>query len=449
MKIRLSFLILLMNSFLVSYSQSINWHKDNRQQMIIVTPNEFILALKPFVDAKRNDYIDCNIITIDSGKNFNAIKLKIDNAYSQTPADYLLLVGDFEHIPAFVIEEGLSDIHYAFDNENDIVPRMAVGRFSIENEQDLQTMIARSIIRKPFSGHVVGIASQEVSELTQKTDYEQIRLMGETLFEKGFTSISELFDGSQGGFDMNGNPTYIEVLKTLNKGSSWLNYAGYGSYDGWNTSGFEMKHIDSLNDNIELPIIVSASCLGGHFAGRTCFAEKWMRASKNGNPIGATAVMMSSSLTDWDAILSAMLAMSQNLPLVEENCRLGDVYLQMHSYIVNEMQRPKDANCWVLFGDPALKIYPSSDMSMTNHISVPIFPIIYPNPAHEFITVNTINRKSEMTYQLFDMQGRMCKQGELKNENNIIDISSFNSGIYFIRLTDGKQLYSVEKVIKY
>ena len=442
-----SYKIIILFLYLLTYAiGNCQAQNDNRQYMIIVSPHEYISELNPFVEAKSHDFIDCYLIGIDSGETFNSIKLKIDKAYNQIFADYLLLVGDFEHLPAYIMNEGLSDIHYTFENENNTVPRMAVGRFSIESRQDLQTMINRSISRKPFSGHIIGIASQEISELTQMSDYEQIRQMGNVLQTKGFTSISELFDGSQGGVDKVGNPTYTDVLEILNQGSSWLNYAGYGSYEGWNTSGFEMKYIDSLHDNIELPIIVSASCLGGHFAGRTCFAEQWMRASKNGNPIGATAVIMSSSLTDWDATLSAMLIMAENMPNSGNNCRLGDLYLQAYSYIVEQMHRPKDAACWILFGDPSLWIFPPANNSITS-ISVSSLKI-YPNPAHDIISVDIQDLNNTISYQLFDIQGKKIEQGILEKENSFINIHNLANGIYFIRFTDGKQLYKIEKIIK-
>ena len=440
-KIIILFLYLL--TYAIGNCQAQN---DNRQYMIIVSPHEYISELSPFVEAKSHDFIDCYLIGIDSGETFNSIKLKIDKAYNQIFADYLLLVGDFEHLPAYIMNEGLSDIHYTFENENNTVPRMAVGRFSVENKQDLQTMINKSIFRKPFSGHLIGIASQEISELTQMSDYEQIRQMENSLQSKGFTSISELFDGSQGGVDKVGNPTYTDVLEALNQGSSWLNYAGYGSYEGWNTSGFEMKYIDSLHDNIELPIIVSASCLGGHFAGRTCFAEQWMRASKNGNPTGATAVIMSSSLTDWDATLSAMLIMAQNMPNSGNNCRLGNLYLQAYSHIVEQMHRPKDAACWILFGDPSLWIFPPANNSIAS-ISVSSLKI-YPNPAHDIISVDIQDLNNIISYQLFDIQGKKIEQGILEKENSFINIHNLDNGIYFIRFTDGKQLYKIEKIIK-
>ena len=412
----------------------------NREKMIIVSYFSFIPQLSVYVEAKSNDNIDCVLISVDSTDNFNSIKAKIDNIYKNFNADFLLLVGDNEHIPAYKIEEGLSDIHYAFENENNPSPRMSVGRFSVETHQDLQTMIDRSLIRKHFSKHAVGIASYHKSELTGKRDYEQVQFMGQQLQYKGFTSVSELFSN---------NPTYQDVITALQSGATWLNYAGNGSYDGWNTTGFDIQHIDNLPDNIELPIILSASCLGGHFANRTCFAEKWLRSTKNGNPIGAVAAIMSSNLTDWDATLSAMLVINENMPSTNSNCRLGNLYLQGYRYIIDSMQRPTDAQCWLLFGDPSLWVYPPNENTVFEK-EIPVYQlIIYPNPTDGQLRIKNYElresekRKSEI--EIYDIIGKLqeFRISKIEKSEIEIDISHLANGMYFLKI-DGK----VMKIIK-
>jgi hypothetical protein len=413
------------------------------EKMIIVSYFSFIPQLSQYMEAKANDNIDCRIISVDSLEDFNYIKAKIDRLYTDFSADFLLLVGDFQHIPAFVVEEGLSDMYYTFENENNPIPRMIVGRFSVETEQDLQTMIDRTLVRKPCSRHVIGIASEEKSELTQKKDYEQVRLMGLLLQNKGFSFISELFNGSQSELDKDGNPLPLDVISAWQTGASWVNYAGYGSYDGWATSGFESRHIDSLPDNIELPIIVSASCLGGHFAHRDCFAEKWLRTTKNGNPVGATAVVMSSSLADWDANLSAMLVMNKFMPSLDSNCRLGHLYLQGYNHIINNMQRPKDAYCWILFGDPSMWIYPALNNRIKQKESFTLLPDVYPNPANSLLYI----RYSGMV-RLYDIEGKLILEKLFPNDDNTLDITPLVSGIYCLSIQRYHEIITQKVIIE-
>jgi len=315
-----------------------------REKMLIVSPTLFSIHLNAYIAAKEADNIDCKLVIVDSAESFQAVKQKIANAYFAFKADFLLLVGDFEYIPSYPIEEGLSDMQYGILSDNNSLPEMVVGRFSVETKEHLQTMIERSLTYKNSSKTAVGIASKHRSELTQLTDFEQVEKMNVFLANKGFHIEAEFFDGVN-----ETNPTYQDVINVLNQGITWVNYAGYGSYQGWNTSGFSNHHIDSLSNSEELPIILSAACLNGYFAQRECFAEKWMRASLNGNPTGARAVVMSSSLADWDAVLSGMLLMCENLPLPDSNCRLGTLYMQAYSHIANELRRKKEADCWILF----------------------------------------------------------------------------------------------------
>ncbi|MDR1878924.1 MAG: C25 family cysteine peptidase [Bacteroidales bacterium] len=401
------------------------------EKMLIVSHHSFIPFLSEFTKAKEKDNIDCLIISVDSTDDFNSIKDRIDTRYADGfHADFLLLVGDFEHVPACKIDEGLSDMYYTLENENDPVPRMIAGRFPAKTEQELKTMIDRSINHRVCSRHVLGIASEEKSELTQKRDYEQLRSMGETLLSKGFSQASECFDGSQSGNDKDGNPTAEDILDLLDQGITWINYAGYGSYDGWNTSGFESRHIPRLNNSEELPIIVSASCLGGHFANRECFAEQWLRSSKDGNPTGARAVIMSSLLSDWDATLSAMSVVNDNMPSVDSNCRLADLYRLGYLHIVRTMLRPKEAYCWVLFGDPSIRIYPSSSANAVENKTLPEKrPLAYPNPASSQLHIST-----DGMLRLYDVHGRTVYEKQSTDVNNTIDVSRLSQGVYFLTI---------------
>lgn len=76
------------------------------------------------------------------------------------------------------------------------------------------------------------------------------------------------------------------------------------------------------------------------------------------------------------------------------------------------------------------------------HTKGKINPIIYPNPAKEQINIYFDSPVTEqLNYELFDIQGEKFKYGLLpllQTEINI-DISSINSGIYFLKLTNNNQ----------
>ena len=414
----------------------ISWElsAQKKEKMIIVAPALFSTQLNTYIAAKEADNIHCELIIVDSAESFQAIKQKITAVYAAFPADFLLLVGDFEHIPSCTIEEGLSDMQYGTLSDNSL-PAMAVGRFSVETETHLQTMIQRSLATKNCSKTVAGIASKQVSELMQLTDFEQIKRIDSVLENKGFRITAELFEGINGA-----NPNCRDVIDVLNQGVTWVNYAGYGSYQGWNTSGFSSNHIDSLSNSEELPIILAAACLNGYFAQRECFAEKWMRAAAHGNPTGARAVIMSSALADWDATLSGMALMCENLPSTDNNCRLGTLYLQACSHIATELKRKKDADCWILFGDPSLWIYPVQTKIKESPLAAqPDF--LYPNPA-----VNTLTSTLKGKLQLFDFKGNILFETIIQSENETVSIKDIPTGIY-AAIIHSENTVRVQKII--
>lgn len=52
-------------------------------------------------------------------------------------------------------------------------------------------------------------------------------------------------------------------------------------------------------------------------------------------------------------------------------------------------------------------------------------------------------------YSIYDVNGKKMDEGKVKNRNQIVDISSFNSGLYVIKINDKKgNIITSNKVIK-
>lgn len=71
---------------------------------------------------------------------------------------------------------------------------------------------------------------------------------------------------------------------------------------------------------------------------------------------------------------------------------------------------------------------------------------IYPNPANEFVNVNSSeNAKSIL---VFNTIGEIVFEKENPSENEKIDLTSFNSGIYFIQLKNEEGILTRKLVVK-
>ncbi len=62
--------------------------------------------------------------------------------------------------------------------------------------------------------------------------------------------------------------------------------------------------------------------------------------------------------------------------------------------------------------------------------------LIYPNPAHDHLTLNTI---SDGKYELYDILGQIIGYGDF--ENHIINLNC-STGIYVLKITQGNRIFS-------
>jgi hypothetical protein len=73
---------------------------------------------------------------------------------------------------------------------------------------------------------------------------------------------------------------------------------------------------------------------------------------------------------------------------------------------------------------------------------------IYPNPSNNFITIDFQNDFQDKTkYKIFDIIGRIVKEGEIKNSETI-NIEELNSGNYIIEVVNENQQKLINKFIK-
>ncbi len=73
---------------------------------------------------------------------------------------------------------------------------------------------------------------------------------------------------------------------------------------------------------------------------------------------------------------------------------------------------------------------------------------IYPNPASDKLSVVAEQFVSEKTdYEIINLVGQLKQKGELKENNNDIDLQTFSDGIYFINFYKEGRIISSKKII--
>ncbi len=73
---------------------------------------------------------------------------------------------------------------------------------------------------------------------------------------------------------------------------------------------------------------------------------------------------------------------------------------------------------------------------------------IFPNPVNNEITVEFFDGFFDSGYQIFDIHGQLIQKGDLEFQKQEIDISVFNSGVYFIRIINENGRFQTQKLIK-
>lgn len=74
--------------------------------------------------------------------------------------------------------------------------------------------------------------------------------------------------------------------------------------------------------------------------------------------------------------------------------------------------------------------------------------IIYPNPTTAFLNLKLNNDTNELSYQIFDITGKLLKNETAITQENKIDISSFLPAIYLLKVFQNDNEFKTFKIIK-
>jgi len=73
---------------------------------------------------------------------------------------------------------------------------------------------------------------------------------------------------------------------------------------------------------------------------------------------------------------------------------------------------------------------------------------IYPNPARDFINIETVEGLSDIEYQIVSMNGNIVCSGKLNSNREQINVSALNNGLYLIKLSSKElKLLKTEKLM--
>ncbi|NQT62005.1 MAG: hypothetical protein HQ556_03510 [Candidatus Marinimicrobia bacterium] len=277
----------------------------SRGHYLIITPPQFELYIQYFADWKlRMGYKVTIVGTATTGNSASAIKAYIQTAWDtwESRPDYLVIIGDEDQgIPGHYIQNPqgdnlVTDHPYALLEGDDSFPELMVGRLSVDTVSELISFTSK-------------IVAYESSPYMENTDWFQRALMISTtwgaasaqatkewvadkLIEKGFNQVYTAYHP--------GVSSTSHISTPINAGVGFVNYRGFGMYNGWFGPDFVNHDIYNLiHSGARTPIITSVVCGGGNFAAETedpCFGEAWTRVGTVSVPNGAVAFFGPSEL---------------------------------------------------------------------------------------------------------------------------------------------------------
>ena len=73
---------------------------------------------------------------------------------------------------------------------------------------------------------------------------------------------------------------------------------------------------------------------------------------------------------------------------------------------------------------------------------------VYPNPSTDYLYLTSSDEISGLSYQLFDMNGRLLKSEKITENQTNIDMQGLVSATYFVKVNQGNKTVKSFKIIK-
>ena len=357
---------------------------NDRGEMLVICADQFMDGMQEFVNWKNQSGRPTTMVSVSEvgGNVQNTIKNYITNVYNDPSRNlqFVLLVGDFEHITPHPFTSGYSteysDNWFGQVEGTDHYEEVMVGRFSVQNNAHLANQINKVLyyerdmpegltwVNKGLGIGAIGAGSGHYGE----DDYQHIDLIRDTLEHYTYEHVTDLHGG--------GTASTTTISAAINAGVSIINYCNHGSETSWGVANYSNSHVNALTNDYMWPINWSVACLTGKFnyggANSECFAEAWMRASNNstGVPTGAIGGMFSWMNQPW---IPPMYGQDEMVDILTEwhnsdkyNHTLGGASVNGNMYVIDMSgsQGYDTHDTWILFGDPTVMVRTDNPVAM-------------------------------------------------------------------------------------
>lgn len=257
--------------------------REDRADLLIVTYDDFYEEILPLAEWRHQTGIETKVVKwSEIGSSAEDLRNYMSDAYDnwELPPSFLLIVGDADHVPVNYLYThpyhytltGTDHWYVAVDG-TDYLPEMHTGRISVENEDELTTVVNKILdysktpyMDKNWFDDVLLAAKEEYGRFfvyTSERLYDFLNPLGYTC-DRQYQGTTP--PGSTQG-----------VIDAINNGVIIANHRDHGaaenddySYTGWSAPQFDTTHIQNDLTNGEMyPIMYALHCDSGWFDGET------------------------------------------------------------------------------------------------------------------------------------------------------------------------------------
>ena len=252
--------------------------------MIVITPENYVSALQPWLNWKIQKGFDVNVYTTSqTGSTYNAIQSYVQNLYNTgvsqgaTPT-FLVLVGDTGQIPGRTSGNStgkVTDLYYG-SVDNDYFPDMFYSRMSAENTNQVTAIVNKILQYEQYTMPDPSYLNN-VTLIAGWDSYWNPRIAQPTInyattyyynTAHGFTTVNAHLNQSQ----------YSGCYNALSTGIGFVNYTAHGDNQEWSQPNFTNSGVNQLTNTNKYFLAMGNCCLSGNFGySQPCFGEAMLR----------------------------------------------------------------------------------------------------------------------------------------------------------------------------
>jgi hypothetical protein len=260
-------------------------------KMVIITDTAFRKQLLPFFRWKTQKGYDLKILYKGiAGTTYAQFKDSLTSFYNSASSDnpapeYLLIIGDVNHIPKSDETSNISDMYYGeFDGDGDYIPEMFIGRLPVSDTGEVRVVVNKIIQYEKFEfADTNSFYNRALISAGNDATYE-INMNGQLNYALGnYLKSSNKIEEYHFYYPQSSNPNVEDSIKKLfKKGISFVNYTGHGDATGWLDPVIKSKDVDSLKNRNMYPFIISNACRTAQYSSSTSLGNRMVLSKEKG-----------------------------------------------------------------------------------------------------------------------------------------------------------------------